>query len=187
MLLTGAGIDSEELRQMMIRGISEKKARDLLSNVKPGQQVIDQLEWGDEVLRKARPGTFHNPPGLLISFIEGNLTPPTHFESSRMKSLREEALRENALHGMKRAELKVEYEDYRRGEAERYLEEELAGAEYKRIFAAKKQELATAYKSLLLNPASLTEMAHAGVRSEIMCRLQLQSFEKFCEQRLGSS
>ena len=174
--------ENHEIREMMARGISEKKARELFSNLQLGQYVIDQLEWGDEVIRRARPGTFRNPPGLLISFVEGNLTPPNHFESSRLKTLRDRAEREKAEHRSKRLQLELRYEEYCRQEAERYVEEELAGDEYKSLFAAKKHELTLAYRSLALNPISLTEMAHAGVRSEIMQRAKLQNFQEFCAE-----
>ena len=79
-------LDQTLLTELTRRGISRKKATQLLSNLQPGQQVIDQLEWGDDVIRRAAPGTFRNPPGLLISFIEMNLTPPSYFESSRLGS-----------------------------------------------------------------------------------------------------
>ena len=179
------GVDNALLLALTTRGISEKKARELLAGLKPGQHVIDQLEWGDEVIRKSRPGTFRNPPGLLISFIEGNLTPPTDFLSSRLRQLREAAEREKGERHTKRIQLELAYEEYRRQEADRYLEEELESGEYKRLFTAKRQELADRFRSLQLNPASLTEMAHAGVRSEIPGRLKLQTFEDFCEQRSG--
>jgi hypothetical protein len=80
----------------------------------------------------------------------------------------------------KRLQFELRYEEYCRHEVERYLEEELGGNEYKILFAAKKQELALTYRNLIFNPASLTEMSHAGVRSEIMQRVKLQTFEKFC-------
>jgi hypothetical protein len=97
--------ESPEVREMMARGISEKKARELFSKLQTGQQVIDQLEWGDEVIRRSRPGTFRNPPGLLISFVEGNLTPP--FESSRLRTLREKAEREKLEHRSKLLQLEL--------------------------------------------------------------------------------
>lgn len=174
--------ESPEVREMMARGIGEKKARELFSKLQTGQQVIDQLEWGDEVIRRSRPGTFRNPPGLLISFVEGNLAPPNDFESSRLRTLREKVEREKLEHRSKLLQLELRYEEYCRQEAERYLEEELGGDEYKSLFAAKKQQFTAAYRSLALNPASLTEMAHAGVRSEIMQRVKLQTFEKFCAE-----
>jgi hypothetical protein len=172
------------ISEMRSRGISERKAHELLANKQPGQHILDQLEWGDEVLRKARPGTFHNPPGLIISMIEGNLTPPPHFECSRMRSLREKAEREKVEQQSKRAQLELQYEQYCGQEAERYLEEELPADEYKSLFSEKKKEFSENYKNLQLNPSTLTEMAHAAVRSEVARRLPLQSFEQFCTEHL---
>src|SRR5262249_34674582 len=42
--------DRELLHQLMKRGISEKASLSLLRNLRPDQQVMDQLEWGDHLV-----------------------------------------------------------------------------------------------------------------------------------------
>jgi S-adenosylmethionine:tRNA-ribosyltransferase-isomerase (queuine synthetase) len=155
----------------------------LLSKLQPGQQVIDQLEWGDDLIARAAPGTFRNPPGLLISFVEMNLTPPSYFESTRSRKLREAVQAEAAADQLRRLQLQSAYEEYRKERIEQYIDEELDPEEYKRLFTAHKKELALKYKSLHLNPTSLTELAHGGVRTEIVDRIAVLTFDQFLQEQ----
>ena len=176
-------LDHTLLTELTSRGISRKKATQLLSNLQPGQQVIDQLEWGDDVIRRAAPGTFRNPPGLLISFIEMNLTPPSYFESSRLGKLREAAQLQAAEEHTRKIQLENAYEDYKRERVEQYIDEELDPEEYKKLFTAHKKEVTSKYKSLQLNPASIGEIAHGSVRTEIMTRIPVLTFEEFSSEQ----
>jgi hypothetical protein len=173
-------LDQELVFELTRRGITRKKATQLLSNLQPGQQVIDQLEWGDNLIAR---GTFRNPPGLLISFIEMNLTPPSYFESTRSRKLREAAQVEAAEDQVRRFQLQSAYEEYRKERIEQYIDEELDPEEYKRLFTVQKKELSVKYKSLHLNPTSLTELAHGGVRTVIMARIALLTFEQFIREQ----
>jgi len=176
------------LAELTKRGITRKKALQLLLQLQPGQQIIDQLEWGDNVIVRAAPGTFRNPPGLLISFIEMNLTPPSYFESTRSRKLREAAQADGVEDHLRTVQLQATYDEYRKERIEQYIEEELDPDEYKRLFTAQKKSLAARYKSLHLNPTSLAEVAHGAVRTEIMDRIAVLTFAQFLqEQKLPSS
>jgi hypothetical protein len=137
-----------------------------------------------EATRNGKQRVFRTNSSGIYRPAESISLPHSHALQDRQgrhrKTLREKAERERAEHRSKRLQLELRYEEYCRHEVERYLEEELGGNEYKILFAAKKQELALTYRNLIFNPASLTEMSHAGVRSEIMQRVKLQTFEKFC-------
>lgn len=170
--------------ELTTRGISRKKAIHLLARLQPGQEVIDQLEWGDDIIRRAAPGTFRNPPGLLISFIEMNLTPPSYFESSRLRKLRQAAQLAAAEEQARKLQLQSAYEEYRKERIEQYIDEELDPEEYKRLFAAHKRDFAVKYKSLQLNLTSLAELAHGGVRTEIMERIPVLTFEQFSAEQI---
>ena len=85
-------VDRELLHQLMKRGITERVSISLLKDLKPDQQVMDQLEWGDHlVFHSPNKHKFFNPAGLYIHLIKENATPPETFETSRKKSLREAA------------------------------------------------------------------------------------------------
>jgi hypothetical protein len=77
--------------QLLRRGITEKMARHLLTHLAEEQQVMDQLEWGDYLLKKARSQTFYNPAGLYIHLIRENVIPSEQFETSRQRKLKEMA------------------------------------------------------------------------------------------------
>jgi hypothetical protein len=175
--------DEGIVAELTKRGITRKKALQLLSQLQPGRQIIDQLEWGDNVIARAAPGTFRNPPGLLISFIEMNLTPPSYFESTRSRKLREAAQADGVEDRLRSVQLQAAYEEYRKERIEQYIEEELDPDEYKRLFTAQKKDLASRYKSLHLNPTSLAEVAHGAVRTEIMDRIAVLTFEQFVEEQ----
>ena len=76
----------------MKRGIAERVSISLLKDLKPDQQVMDQLEWGDHlVFHSPNKHKFFNPAGLYIHLIKENAVPPETFETSRKRSLREAA------------------------------------------------------------------------------------------------
>src|SRR5262245_36940521 len=83
--------DTGLLSELMRRGIGEATARKLSRNLMVGQQVMDQLEWGDFQIQQAPAGKFYNPAGFYIRLIRENVTPPPNFETSRKRKLREEA------------------------------------------------------------------------------------------------
>src|SRR5262249_36569125 len=69
-------LDRELLHQLMKRGISEKACVSLLRDLKPNQQLMDQLEWGDHlVFHSPNKYKFYNPAGLYIHLIKENATP----------------------------------------------------------------------------------------------------------------
>ena len=66
---------------------------------------------------------------------------------------------------------------------EQYIDEELDPEEYKKLFTAHKKEVASKYKSLQLNPASIGEIAHGSVRTEIMTRIPVLTFKEFSSEQ----
>jgi hypothetical protein len=48
--------DDQLLGELMQRGIGEATAQELLNNLAVGQNVMDQLEWGDFQINQAPPG-----------------------------------------------------------------------------------------------------------------------------------
>ncbi len=73
------------------RGINEKKAYELLSNLKPGQakDLVAQLEHAEHIVRQSQyPIT--NPAGFIISLIERNTPVPDGFETKAQRTVREE-------------------------------------------------------------------------------------------------
>jgi hypothetical protein len=59
--------DAKLLKDMMAKGIAEKKARELLAHVKPGQEVMDQLEYVDSVVANDKRGKLQNLPASMFA------------------------------------------------------------------------------------------------------------------------
>ena len=75
--------------ELVQRGVSERRARQLVLDVPQSQRVIDQIEYVDYLVAQDRRGRsrISNPAGLYIWAIEENLPIPDHFETSGMLSL----------------------------------------------------------------------------------------------------
>ena len=71
------------------RGINEKKAHELLANLKPGQDVVPQLEHAEYIVRHSQiPIT--NPAGFIIRLIQYNTPVPDGFETNAKRKARED-------------------------------------------------------------------------------------------------
>jgi hypothetical protein len=85
-----AAIDEALLAELVSRGVGEGDARKVLSKLAPDQQVMDQLEYADAVIRQSR-GKIQNPQGFYISRLQDNAPNPAWFETSAARKIREEA------------------------------------------------------------------------------------------------
>ena len=135
----GSEVDEAILRELIDRGIAEARARKLLDHISKEQQVADQLEWADSVIRASKPGTFRNPPGFYFSLIRDNLRPPDTFESSRKRKLNEESSRAHHEKLAQQQELEYRYEEYRRENVARHTSA-MPAEELQALAAAKRKE-----------------------------------------------
>ena len=171
-------VDPALLAELTKRGITERRARTIISNLKPNQQAIDQLEWGDQVLRQS-PETFRNPAGFYVSLLSDNITPPETFETTRKRQLHEEAERTRNQAFLERARVEDAYAAYKAEAIDRYIADQLTPDDFSQIIQTKAAEYRRSYHTL---PAeTLTQMGRHGARDEIASRLSLLTFEQFCE------
>jgi hypothetical protein len=75
------------LEELVRRNIPDRQAKKLLANIAEGQEVMDQLEWGDYWIRQNSGSKILNPPGFYIYLIKENIRPPELFETSRKKAI----------------------------------------------------------------------------------------------------
>jgi hypothetical protein len=87
---SAAIIDYQLVSELAKRGVGDSDARQLLTSLKPGQPILDQLEWGDYQIEQAR-GKITNPPGFYISLLQRDILVPTTFETSRARKARQDA------------------------------------------------------------------------------------------------
>ena len=174
------------LSEMMRRGITEKKALDLLTKGREGQEMMDQLEYVDHIIANAPLGKFHNPSGLYVRFLEDNSPVPESFWTNRKKRLHEEAQQCKNAELSKQAQLETDYEEYRRSETERSIRETIAADEYQTMFDKIREQNRCMYKQI--SPAQLDEITRAAVAYDLResGRIPTLSFEEFRKDRLAT-
>ncbi len=164
------------LRELERRGISKKRAEALLKALPKDQQVIDQLEWADSIVRST-VDKIRNPPGFYIHVLEQNISPPENFESSRLKKLREAMAKERNERVLRQQELEIKYEEYLQDLVEKQIRDRIPQHEYEALYTSKLKQYRKEMK--MLQPQTLEEIAHRAVRLELKKRLPLPSIEEF--------
>ncbi len=103
--------------QFTRRGVTEKRAVALLANLKPGQDIVAQLELCDHMVERSRVPIV-NPPGFYIRMVEANTSVPEWFETSAKRKAREgKTRREEEKAAAWEAEQDRLEEEERRGDA----------------------------------------------------------------------
>jgi hypothetical protein len=177
--------ETDLLAQMVRRGISEKKSRELLANLKPSQEVMDQLEYVDSLIAKDSKGRVENPPGLYVFYIRDNIAPPADFQTSRKRRLVEEAQQARANERINLAQIRIDYEAHCASQTRRYIDEVLPEEERRHLF----EQHARMNRGLFrkMGEAQLQELTESTVRLEVQKsgRVHLPSFEEFRQARTG--
>lgn len=178
-ILELSGVNSAVLTELTRRGVAEKKAHELLVKLKPGQEPMDQIEYVDWLITKAKNGKFENPPGMYVLYVRDNILPPENFMSRRKLRLQEEAQQAQDAQRARQAQLEIAYEDYRYAAVERYIAS-LPPAEYQQLVAAARRELKPKY--LNMTAEQLNALATNWVRADLRNRgrVPLMLFKDFC-------
>lgn len=163
------------------RGIGQKKAHALLANLKPGQNVIAQLELGDHHIAKD-PGKFTNPSGFYIHLVEENTPIPFGFETTSQRIAREEKERQQDEERRRRQELEIEYDEYRNAEIDRAIAA-MDAAEIAVVLEEKLSEMRAKHSS----PLIIESFAKHEVRRELTKRVHLMTIEEFAAKRQEGS
>jgi hypothetical protein len=84
-----------------------------------------------------------------------------------------------------RAERELAYAEYVREAVDRYIDESLGEAERRRLYDAKRGELAKQHSYISQWPEEqVRDVVRSAMQAEIMSRVDLLSFEEFCEGNL---
>ena len=135
---------------------------------------MDQIEWGDEILRTAPKGKFFNPPGLYVYLIRENIIPPLEFESSRKRELRMGNRADRNAEELDQMRLQLEYEDYCAREVETYLTGAFKPEALTKQVNARAATLAAEYPSAeFMLPEQRLSLARQLICREIRRELQL--------------
>jgi hypothetical protein len=175
-----AEIPAHLVAELTRRGVSETQARRLLANVSDGQAAVDVLEWGDHLVRQAKPGVLRNPPGFYIYLLKEKITPPDGFETSRKREARAEAARkENELNSW-RLYIRVAYDEYLQKAIDEYIAVHYTGTQMEELIRAKVAERRQQRK--MLPTDTLIQIAYRDIRAEIAARIPVMSMEEFGRQ-----
>ena len=174
--------DSSLVGELTKRGITPRKAHQLITNLKPGQEVLDQIEYIDSVVAQAPTGKFHNPPGLFISVVEQNGPVPETFVTTRKRRLTEEARQRKDVDVARKAQLQLAYTDYQNTEIERYIAELLPKQEYQKLFEELKGENRRRFRAMTLAQLNEITKTMAAVRIRESGCVNMLSFEEFSKR-----
>lgn len=172
-LLDLTAYDPEMVRELVSRGIQEKTARELLSDLQPGQNVLDQVEYVDFILANDKHHKIANPPGLYVHHIRANTAPPPNFCSPRKRAA--EAEREQ----IRSANLNEAYNQYYQAA----LQSAESLPQYETLFEQKRSENRGSFRSA----EKLNEVTRQSVLSELerTGQLRILSLNEFVAMRFA--
>lgn len=169
--------DPQLVAEFTSQGIMEERAIALLENVKPGRDVVAQLEHAEQSVRSSRIEV-RNPAAYIARLIELNTPVPDGFETRAQRKAREEREhQERAQRAMREAEdqLEWDYQDYRALEIDRYIEANPAA--FKAIKEARWKEDRERFSF------TTESMAVLSAKNEIGKQIPFLTFEEFLERR----
>jgi len=171
--------DSVLVAEITRRGINEKKAFELLANLKPGQEknLVAQLEHAEHLVKQSQI-PIANPAGFIIRLIQYNTPVPDGFETSAQRTAREERERnERAQHARAEArrQLEWEYDTYQEEEIDRSI-----AANPDAFEAIKNTKWKEDREHYSFAPESI---ARAEARHEIRKQLTFLTFDEFLKRK----
>jgi hypothetical protein len=172
------GATSPAAAALQDRGVSSRIAQELSECWGDDPTLVDVLEWGDQLIRNARPGTFRNPAGFYIYLVREGIKPPRGFESTRLRAVREAEQAREQEHRLERWQLQQAYEEYVESETTKYISEKMTEAEIMTLRAEKRRNLRSQFKSM--TPEQLDILAEQYLVKEIRRSLPLKDFDEFC-------
>jgi len=112
--------------ELVQRGVSERKARQLALEIADEQPVLDQVEYADYLIQQDRRNRskIANPPGFYLWAIENNLCVPAEFETTRKKELHRLQQQANSDQNFKMLQLQIDYDQFCEEKIRRRLEAE---------------------------------------------------------------
>jgi hypothetical protein len=110
--------------ELVRRGVTDRKARQLAFEVSDTQSVMDQIEYADHLITQDQRtrSKISNPSGFYIWTIEQNLPVPESFITSQKRQRLEAREQQIAVEQVRLLELKEQYEQFRREQVQQRWE-----------------------------------------------------------------
>ena len=172
--------DSSLVRELIDRGVTAKKARDLIRNAQSSQSVTAQIAYFDYLTANDVRRTITSPPGFLVSMIRDNASVPEYIQVHSGTDV-DSSSEDDQIATQTRC--RITFEEYQRAEAVRYISEEMPRADYHKIFARHRLANRRLYKSM--TTAQVDEVTKTTVVTEILQSgvAKTLTFEEFCEKK----
>lgn len=175
--------------ELFKRGVTIEGAKKLIKMLAADQPVLDQLEWGDQLIAdRTRSGDgIKNPPGFYVYLIKNNVTVPENFLTSRKRQMHEERWSQVETAQLQRFALEDAYEDYRKREIVSLIEE-MGPEQFQRIVSEKKASFLQQFKyAATWEPEMLEKVLVSAARSEVAKRIPFKGFEAFCQEQQNTA
>lgn len=194
---TGDSQFDQAVQALVTRGVREGEARRALFDVNfERQNVIDQIEWFDEQLRKMGSAMV-NPPGFLLTAIRENWQPPPGFEGPRKRQLRAQLERQRAAdpravaeaqRELKRMELEEQYQAWIDDQVDRAIARSFTSEQVQGRLLQLKKDILVRHPGLYSfarerqqECPALDQHAQRLFRQEVLGGLSLMSFTEFTQ------
>ena len=173
------------IEEMTRRGISEEWAVKLIKNRSDGQDLLEQLEWGDHLISQGAERKFYNPPGFYVYLIRNNVMPPVSFLEKR-KPQNVGSSDPVGQDTTERWRMELHWEGFKRELVDRHIQAKFSQAEFQKQVERKKQEMLSQYRSLAMTAAdALNEIAESAFRADVAREIQVPTFEEFRKAQLS--
>jgi hypothetical protein len=184
----GGSANGALLAELATRGIREDQARKLLASLPTDQPVLDQLEYGDYLIRTSPQSCFRNPPGFYVYLLREGLTPPPGFETSRMRQQRELTAAAAMTDELERLKKEISYEEYRQRTVQQHLDETWSAEQLRQAIDENIRDVKAHFPEASRWPASnIEELALQRLRSKLAAQLDLLTFDAFYEKHRNQS
>jgi len=165
--------------ELINRGLSQGHARRLLQSLPDGQNVMDQLEYGDWLVANSRKA-IRNPPGFYTYLLRENVIPPQTFETSAQRKLRAAAMETRKTEDQVRMVLEQQYKEFCEDRVRTYIETRMDPTEYDERFRRKFQEVKSTWPRL--PESGIREIAERALRTDLYTAASLPNFDEFCKE-----
>jgi len=174
--------------ELVRKGVTERKARQLALDIPDDQCVSDQIEYAEHLIQQdlRGRGKISNPAGLFIWAIEHNLSVPAEFETSRKRQLRETQEEADSQQRLRTMRLELEYDEFCQEHVSKRLELDYPAD---RLDSALREQMKVIKREQpewfgRISEGTRREVALGRLKSAIRDGLNLPSFEHWSKQDL---
>jgi hypothetical protein len=177
--------------ELIRRGVTEARARQLAMDLSEGQPVLDQIEYTDFIIQQDGQGRrkIANPAGMYIWAIENNIRVPDDFETSRKREMREQ--KQNAAHAeqARLIDLQTRYDDYCDQQVSKRLEKEFPAADLQRAIREERKNIQREQPTWFdrVPEAVRDEAALTRLKLKLRASVKVLSFEQWSKANAQAS